>query len=67
MRPRRGNAFADDTLMPISLTKKERLNAMVPIAVGVVARDAARLALRPLTRRVDLKETTSLTGLRIRS
>jgi hypothetical protein len=40
---------------------------MVPIAAGVVARDAARLTLRSLTRRVDMKETTSLTGLRIRS
>jgi ATP-dependent DNA ligase len=54
-------------LMPFSLTEKERFNAMVQIAAGIVARDAARLTLRPLTRRVDLKETTSLTGLRIRS
>ncbi len=54
-------------LMLFSLTEKERFNAMVQIAAGVVARDAARLTLRPLTRRVDLKETTSLTGLRIRS
>jgi hypothetical protein len=40
---------------------------MVPIAPGVMPRDAAHLTLRLLTRRADLKETTSLTGLRIRS
>jgi hypothetical protein len=36
--------------MPFSLTEKERFNAVAQIAAGVVARDAARLTLRPLTR-----------------